>query len=213
PLVARSSTDPSPYVAHPWLSHFNSGTVARFQPNLQGVETWTLTIVNARGEAVANYQGKGEPPHEIAWDGRSKNGTPVGPGLTYSYVVEAHDRAGNKRNFIGQGFKVTAYRLDVAGDPVLVFSGRELPSADPRVAPSSADAPAPIVVEAATWLNQSPHTQSPVRVTATARTADEAQSLAAMVARQLAPQLLGDPARVMAATEVQPDAPEGGAVR
>jgi hypothetical protein len=213
PLVARSAGDPSPYVAHPWLGHFNSGTVARFQPDLQGVERWTLTIVNARGEAVAGYQGKGEPPREIDWDGRSKNGTPVVPGLTYSYVLEAHDRAGNKRNFIGQGFQVSAYRLDVAGDPVLVFSGRELPASDPRVAPSSADAPAPIVVEAASWLNQSPHTQSPVRVTATARSADEAQALATMVARQLAPQLLGDPARVMAATEVQPDAPEGGAVR
>ena len=51
------------------------------------------------------------PPEEITWDGRSSRGEPVTPGLTYSYVFEAFDRAGNKRNFVGEGFRLTAYRL------------------------------------------------------------------------------------------------------
>ena len=35
----------------------------------------------------------------------------VTPGLTYSYVFEAFDRAGNKRNIVGPGFTVPAYRI------------------------------------------------------------------------------------------------------
>ncbi|MBI3540450.1 MAG: hypothetical protein HY076_09280 [Candidatus Eisenbacteria bacterium] len=213
PLVAGSKDEPSPFVAHPWLGHFAAGAVATFRPDVKGVERWTLTVVNARGETVAGFQGNGEPPREIVWDGRMKDGTPVVPGLTYSYVFQAHDRAGNKRNFIGEGFRVSAYRLEVAGDPVLVFSGRELPGSDAgRSSLAAREAAAPIVIEAATWLNQSPRTATPVRVSVAARSMDEAQALASRVARQLMPYLLGDPARVQTMPQVQPDAPEGGAV-
>jgi len=213
PLVARSATQTTPGVAHPWLGHFTSGDVVTFRPDVKGVEQWTLTIVDAHGEAVASYSGRGTPPREIAWDGRSKAGGPITPGLTYSYVLVAHDRAGNKRSFVGQGFRVAAYRLDTAEGPIMVFSGRELPASNPtRPATTSREA-APIVIEAATWLNQSARTAGPVRVTATGRTAEEAQTLASTVVRQITPFLVGDPARLQTATEVTPDAPEGGAVR
>jgi len=212
PLVATSSRQHSAWVGHPWLSGFASGAVARFRPEMKGVESWKLMIVNARGEAVATYQGKGEPPHEIAWDGRSQGGAPVVPGLTYSYVLEAHDRAGNKRNFVGQGFKVNAYRLQTPEGPMLSFAGRELPGQDPR-RPASADPGAvSLLIEAASWLNQAPNPNRPIRVTASARTYDEAQALGINVARQMAPHLIGDPARLQITSEVRTDAPEGGTV-
>jgi len=211
PLVASSSHQPSPWVAHPWLTGFASGAVARFRPELKGVERWKLTVVNARGEAVANYQGRGEPPKEIVWDGRSQGGAPVVPGLTYSYVLEAHDKAGNKRNFVGQGFKVSAYRLSTPEGPMLTFAGRELPSSDPR-RPVVDTGSVPLLIEAATWINQAPNPSKPVRVTASARSFDEANALASLVARQMAPYLIGDPARVQTTAEVRADAPEGGTV-
>ena len=134
------------------------------------------------------------------------------PGLTYSYVLEAHDKAGNKRNFVGEGFKVSAYRLDTPNGPTLAFSGRQLPSQDPR-RPATADASVtPLLVEAASWLNQAPNPARPIKVTATARTMDQAQSLAASVAKQIAPHLIGDPSRLQTTAEVRPDAPEGGNV-
>ncbi len=215
PLVALSAHEPSPYVAHPWLSHFASGVVARFRPDVQGVESWKLTIVNARGETVATYSGRGEPPREIAWDGRSQGGAPVVPGLTYSYVLEAHDKAGNKRNFVGQGFRVSAYRLEGPEGPLMVLSARELPVLAPgrSLAAASAGATPPILLEAATWLNQRPKAGQPVRVTATARSSEEAQALADNVTRWMAPHLIGDPARIQAVAEVQPDTPEGGTVQ
>jgi hypothetical protein len=210
PLLRSSAGEPSPYVAHPWLSHFASGAVARFRPDLRGVERWKLTIVNARGEAVVTYSGRGEPPREIAWDGRSQGGAPVVPGLTYSYVLEAHDRAGNKRNFVGKGFQVSAYRLQTESGPVLLFSSRELVSLDSRRAPGGS---APILIEAATWLNQRPNPAKGVRIEASARHVEEAQAHAASVARQLAPYLLGDPARILTVPEARPDAPESGTVQ
>jgi hypothetical protein len=72
---------------------------------------------------------------------------------------------------------------------------------------------APIVIEAAGWLNQSTKLASPVRVTATCRTAEAAQAMAASVARQMGPYLIGDLSRLQTATEIRPDAPERGAVR
>jgi len=216
PMLQSSSQVASPYLAHPWLERFQTGAVARFRPEVKGVVRWKLTVVDSKGQTVATYEGKGEPPREIAWDGRTIGGGLVVPGLTYSYVLEARDKAGNKRNFVGQGFKVSAYRLNSIDSPVMVFTGRELPSPDPTrpaSSPTEREATAPILMEAAGWLNQSPKAIQAVKVTATARTMDQAQTLCALVTRQMTPYLLGDPARIQAVTDVQPDAPEGGAVR
>ena len=213
PLVEASARDASPYLGHPWLSHFASGAVARFQPDVKDVASWKLSIVNARGEAVTSFSGKGEPPREIVWDGRSASGTPVTPGLTYSYVLEARDKAGNKRNFVGQGFKVSAYRFETAEGPTMTLTARELPAIPPGRSAAAAPPAPPILIEAASWLNQRPQPSQPVRVTVSARNLDEAQALADYVTRSMTPYLIGDPARLQAVTEVQPDAPEGGTIR
>src|SRR5207247_365782 len=102
----------------------------RFHPQAEEVGRWKLTVADARGEEVTSFQGHGNPPGEIAWDGRSKEGRPVTPGLTYSYVFEAFDKAGNKRRFVGPGFRVSAYRTAGAEGPVMLFSGAELSGSD-----------------------------------------------------------------------------------
>jgi hypothetical protein len=215
PLLAASAENRSPYVAHPWLSHFASGTVARFHPDVKGVDHWKLSVANARGEVVTTFQGSGEPPREITWNGLAANGTPVLPGLTYSYVFEAHDRAGNKRNFVGEGFSVSAWRLETPAGPVLAFSGSELraASAAPGARPAASDPPPPVVIEAATWVNQSVRPAQPLHIDVSARSADQANLLGSNVARWIGPLLIGGPERVHVATEVRADAPELGAVR
>jgi hypothetical protein len=208
PLTRVSATERSPYLAHPWLSQFGAGAVARFRPEARGVTRWTLVVVNARGQTVASFSGRGEPPREIAWDGRSTTGEPVLPGLTYSYVFEAYDRAGNKRNVVGEGFRVSAYRASGPGGPVFAFSGGLLGAAN-----AGREGDAPILLEAATWLDTDPAGQRPLRVTATARSSDQAGDLATRVARGLAARTIGDPARIRAVVKVEPDAPEDGVVR
>ena len=215
PFTALSAHDRSPWVARPWLTRFSSGAVARFRPEVTDVARWRLVIANARGETVATIEGKGQPPREIAWDGRAKDGSTVTPHLTYSYVFEAHDRAGNKRNFVGPGFQVAAYRIEGKDGPRLAFSAGELawPEVESaRGGGTTRHATPPILLEAATWLNQAPKPERPVRVTVTARGYEQAQALAADVVRLLAPHLVGDPARVRGEAVVQPDAPEGGTI-
>jgi hypothetical protein len=217
PLAAISAQERSPFVARPWLRQFATGAVARFRPAVKGVVRWKLLVADSRGETVASFDGKGDPPKEIAWDGRTKSGAPVTPGLTYSYVFEAHDRAGNKRNFVGQGFTVSAYRVDSPGGQLLVMSGRDLvPAAGggygPNMRAGSKDVP-PIFLEVASWLNQSPKVREPVRVAVGARTRDQAATLANRALSALSSRVIGDPARIQVVTEIAPDAPEDGVLR
>jgi len=213
PLVGLSAKQAVPYLGRPWLSEFAVGPVARFHPEAQGVERWKLVVVDSKGLPVTTFSGKGDPPREITWDGRASNGTFVTPGLTYSYVFEAHDKAGNKRNVVGPGFAVTAYRIDAPEGPTLLFSATELRSAAgaPAAAPGAGEPPAPLILlEAASWLNQSERVSQTIRVTATARTQELADQLAGNVKRVLAPLVIGDPARVEAVALAEPDAPEAG---
>jgi hypothetical protein len=211
--VGSTAREPSPFVARPWLQQFASGVVARFHPDVEGTERWRLVIADSRGQTVTSYEGHGQPPGEIAWDGRTKAGATVVPGLTYSYVFEAYDRAGNKRNFVGQGFKVSAYRLTSADGPVLVFSARELGESQAMSGATTGFARSPILLEAATWINQCGRPRQPVRVTATARSFDRASELAQNVAGGLASLIMGDPARIQNVAQVEPDAPEEGVVK
>lgn len=217
--LAASSDSRSPFTARPWLQQFASGAVAKFRPDVRGTERWKLTVADSRGQTVAQFGGKGDPPNEITWDGRSVNGDPVMPGITYSYVFEAFDRAGNKRNFVGQGFRVSAYRLDGAAGTTLVFSGQSLaPDATTGAGSYGAGAATsratpPILLEAASILNQSTRVSQPIRVTTSARTYEQANALAKQVAGAIAQLTLGDPARVQPVAQAVPDAPEGGTVR
>ncbi|HYR51670.1 MAG TPA: hypothetical protein VET83_03550 [Candidatus Dormibacteraeota bacterium] len=218
PLIALSSQERSPYVAKPWLRKFATGPVAVFRPAVTGAVRWRLLVADSRGQTVASFDGTGDPPKEIAWDGRTKSGALVTPGLTYSYVFEAHDRAGNKRSFVGQGFDVSAYRSDTPAGAMLAMSGRDLVPAEnggTSYGPSSRtgkETP-PIFLEVATWLNQSPQVGDPIRVTVGARSLDQATMLGNRAVASLSGRVIGDPARVHMVTEVAPDAPEDGVLR
>lgn len=207
PLTALSAHAPSPYAAQPWLDRFSTGALARFRPEVENVERWRMTIADSRGVEVAKFEGKGRPPKEIAWDGAGKDGAAATPGRTYSHVFEAWDRAGNRRHFVGRGFSVNAYRLDTPSGPVLQFTGGELDKG------GATPATGPLLAEAASWLQQAPEPTKPIRVTATARSADRASALADRVVRGLAPLMTGDPTRVRPATQVQIDAPPDGLVK
>jgi len=208
PFLAGSTSALSPYLARPWLRQFACGDVARFHPQVDQVERWKLTVVDAHARPVRSFQGDGAPPREIAWDGRSDTGQPAQPGLMYSYLFEARDRAGNKRNFVGEGFKVAAYAVQTPQGPVLAFTN---PGPAPA-AGSGVRGTAPIVLEAASWINQSAATP-PLRVTATARSYEVANALATGIARALAPLVIGNPARIQTQVQVQPDAFEAGTVQ
>jgi hypothetical protein len=211
PLVALSAGDRSPYLARPWLDAFSSGNVARFRPALKDVASWRMTIADSRSRTVTVYEGTGEPPEELGWNGCSKDGKPMPPGLTYSYVLEAVDRAGNKRNFVGKGFELPPYALDTPKELVLLFSGGELGASASR-GQSGAAVPPALLLAAASRLNQDAPVDRPIVIGVTARTYKEADNLAQRIGKTLQPLLLGEPGRVTYSTDVQPDSPAAGTV-
>ena len=209
PMLSVSSADESPYLARPWLRQFGTGALVRFRPETRNVERWKLIVADSRGRTVRTFEGRGRPPEEIAWDGRTATGATAVPGLTYSYAFEAYDRAGNRRNLVGPGFGVSAFVFEAPEGPALTFSGRLLAADGTRAGAESAST---IVLEAASLMNQRPAVRRPLRVTATARTREQAADLAARVVRELGALTLGDPAYLQAVSQVEPDAPEDGVI-
>jgi len=209
PMLAVSAQERSPYLGRPWLDALRSGTVARFRPALQGVERWRLSIADSRGRTVREFAGKGSPPQELEWDGVTASGEPALPGLTYSYALEAFDRAGNKRNFVGEGFEVGAYRIETSDALTMLFSGAELQTS---AAGDGVTVVPPIVLELASWINQAGRVQQPIRVQATARSYEVANALTQGIVQSLSGLVIGDAVRIQPVALVEADAPSQGTV-
>jgi len=203
PFVSASVGNPSPYLSRPWLQGFRTGTIARFSPQLEGVERWQLIIADSGGRVVRNFAGKGKPPKALEWDGRDDAGVPSPPGPTYSFVLTAFDRAGNERNFNGEAFQLPPYRTGGSESPQMLFAGDQLG----RV---SSEGPRDLVREIASWLNQAPNSGSEITLRVSARSYEQAQSLGTSVANELNPLLLGPENRVRVITDVQSSAARAG---
>jgi hypothetical protein len=197
--------------ARPWLDQFAADGVARFQPNLKGVDKWRLMVANSKGEMVAAFEGNGKPPKEIVWDGISLEDQPVPPGHTYTYVLEAFDRAGNKKNFLGEGFELPSYRVDTSEGRMLLFSGNEV-SESQGAGYGKVATPSAVLFDVANFINRENNVDAPVHIEVTARSFEEANRLAGDVVMLLKPYLLGNEIRVKTVTKVQSDAPQRGTV-
>lgn len=59
------------------------------------IEKWTLSIDDLRGKPVRSFDGAGDPPRELPWDGSGFDGKTVADGA-YSYTFLTVDQAGNR---------------------------------------------------------------------------------------------------------------------
>jgi hypothetical protein len=182
--------------------------VATFRPAVSDVARWGLSIADSRGEVVASFSGKGQPPREIVWDGRAARGGHVVPGRVYSSVFEAYDRVGNKRSMVGQGFQVGAIRIPSSTGMVFLFPASAI--GDPGPLPGTSS---PLILEAASWINQLGRAGDAVRITGISRTPEAGEALALAVRQALGPQILGGDARIQVASLVEADAAPEGTVR
>jgi hypothetical protein len=195
PLPERSRMIRSPYRARPWADSFRRGDIVRFRPSLEGVENWSLTIADSRGTEVKKFAGKGSPPDQIEWDGRADDGTVALTGRRYSFVVEAADRAGNKRRFVGEGFQLPAYAIESKSGVSLMLSGSDLETESKNVPPAQ-------ILYAATRANQLPVTAQ-VHVVVTSADYRSGEALAGRVAEQIRALVIGDGARVTTTVAVE----------
>jgi hypothetical protein len=206
PYLAASAGQPSPYAARPWLEAYHSGPVVVFRPDLEDAASWTLAVVDARGVEVHRQSGRKNPPRAIPWDGRGPDGQPVMPGLSYSFFIEATDKAGNKRRFVGDPFQVAAYRIEGPQGPEFLIDGRQwLQSVR-----SAHGEPSAFLLETASRLNLASGPADPIVVHATGRSLAEAEDLGRRVVADLALLLPAGSRRVAATTTVEAGAPEGG---
>jgi hypothetical protein len=201
PMLTRSVYERSPYTPRPWLDSFHDGPLARFRPEVNGVEKWGLEVADSRGKTVARFQGSGKPPKEITWDGTTIDGGSARSDLTYSYVLNATDKAGNKRSFVGDSFQIPPHVAQNKDGVSMSFSV-PVESVNDRV-------PDAVVLEAATRLNQSVAPNTAVRVEVTAPTFNIAKSIGDEVVATLQPHLYGEPSRIAVVTNVD----TGGAER
>jgi hypothetical protein len=206
PLLATSSRLRSPYLVRPWLSAYQIGPVARFTSDLESVQRWNLLVVDSRGREVVQFEGKKNPPKTIEWDGRKQDGALALPGLTYSFVLEAFDKAGNKRRFVGDGFQLAAYRRDRGHGQEFLISGAQWKEAAALVRP----VPSAYLLETASWIILKTGTEDPILIRATAGTYAEALALGDTVAKDLRPLIPGDGARVAVTAQAEPGAPAEG---
>ncbi len=195
PLPQRSRMIHSPYRARPWADTFRRGDVVRFRPSLKGVASWTLTIADSRGLEVAKFGKNGTPPDILGWNGKTAKGGYALPGRRYSFVLEAADRAGNRRSFVGDGFQLPAFAVESPGGVTLCMSRGDL-------AGGSRATPAAPILYAATRINQMAVT-SPVSVTVTASDYKSGEAVAKDVARQIRSLSMGDDARVTTRVSVE----------
>jgi hypothetical protein len=204
PLPQSSRSIQSPYRPRPWMDVFRRGDIVRFKPALKGVDTWALIIADSRGGEVKSFKGKGSPPDQIAWDGRANDGTVSLPSHRYSYVVEAADRAGNSRRFVGKGFRLPSYALEVDGHVSLMFTESDM-------ATPTAKTPSAPVFYAATRINQL-MASAPVIVEVTTGDYQRANAIANDVARQIRSLVMGDDARITTRATVAKGAEEASIV-
>lgn len=206
PLLATSSHLRSPYMVRPWLTAYHTGPVASFSTDLNGVQRWSLLVVDSRGQEVVQFEGKKNPPKLIEWDGRKQDGSMALPGLTYSYVLEAFDKAGNKRRFVGEGFHLKAYRRDSDTGPEFLIAGSQWQDAANEAHPGQSA----YLLETASWINLKTGANDPILITATAGTYAKAQALGDLVATELRSLLPGDDSRVAVSAIAVPGTPVDG---
>ena len=126
PGISRMEPHRSPeHSARPWLSAYTVGSLARLKPEVKGVSSWRLEIVDANGVVVSSRDGEGSPPRELPWDGVRDDGSPAPCGQSYAHVLTARDKAGNTRRFVGESFRLPAYRVETAAGPCLLFSAAQ----------------------------------------------------------------------------------------
>jgi len=105
---------------HPWLPPIVAQPVVVFFPQeREGMIEWELVITDYQGEEVKKFSGKGRPPERIEWDGVDRNHRTLKVGFPYSYVYTAVDVGTNSHTYVGETFKVNAFKYPREDDLVV----------------------------------------------------------------------------------------------
>lgn len=188
---------------HLWLPEMASTPVAKFYPSdPEGhkIQRWNLAVTDFRGSPFKIYDGKGNPPDFLTWDGQGDNGEMLRVGYPYSYVFTLTDKGTNTYNHAGVSFRIPALDYHRDGDRVLEMAGGQL---FPRQESLLNDSGRQWLTRSADEIRRHPY--SPVRVVVTAENQELAQRRAEEVAGYLAESMILPLEQVETETIVRPD--------
>ena len=114
---------------HLWIPDMARTPVATFytaDPEGHKVKNWSLAVTDFRGSPFRTYQGDGNPPESLDWDGRGNNGEVLKVGYPYSYVFTQTDKGTNTYNHAGVSFRIPALDYHQDGDRILEIAGGKL---------------------------------------------------------------------------------------
>lgn len=114
----------SEQVIKPWLHGIVRDEISLFNPVYgSDVREWKLFIKDEKGSLFKQWEGEGAPPRNIFWDGRSKDGVMLNPGITYIYSAEAKDALGNVSKVIGRKLVVKGIVYKEMGEWIIALRG------------------------------------------------------------------------------------------
>lgn len=87
--------------------------------------SWRLSISDYAGLSLVNFQGWGQPPPVLAWDGKDNRGALLPPG-TYYYSAKVADRAGQTYSSVLKPLTLLHHALTAHVSPTTVLPGRLL---------------------------------------------------------------------------------------
>lgn len=65
---------------------------------------WEMVITDSEGHSLRKLAGRGLPPANVPWNGRSERGEIISVGKSYSMVITYRDTRGQTRNYVGEPF-------------------------------------------------------------------------------------------------------------
>lgn len=152
---------------------------------------WEVVITDADGHSFRKFSGRGLPPSNIPWNGRSDRGEIVGVGKTYSTVIAFKDTRGQERNFVGEPFSFDGIIHQESKGLVISLSLSFVFEMKPDLTESETigESGIELLEEAADWIKQYYFT-SPIRVECYTADLVHALSHAQLISKTLASLLL-----------------------
>ncbi|MBI4721994.1 MAG: hypothetical protein HY769_03185 [Candidatus Stahlbacteria bacterium] len=125
----------SDQVIKPWLHGIVRKEISLFNPVYgQGsVTAWKVFLKDEKGSLFKLWEGGGDPPRNIFWDGRGKDETMMNPGITYFYSAEAKDNLGNVSKVIGRELILKGLLYKEMGEWIVALRGDRVWESDGSV--------------------------------------------------------------------------------
>jgi len=152
---------------------------------------WEMAVTDTEGHSLRKFSGKGLPPAQVAWNGRSERAEIINVGKSYSTVITYRDTRGQIRNFVGEPFSfdgvihqeskglIISLSIPAVFEPKKGFVEEEV------IGDSGTD----LLQESADWIKRYFFTY-PIRVECYSKDANQATSRAQGIAKSLGAMLL-----------------------